>query len=233
VTDAFHKFPHTPHLLWLGRGIPRDDKILSTHEARAFLDGAVILEEKVDGANLGFSVGPDGRIRPQSRGNYLAPGRSHAQWNPLWSWLAERKEALAAALGRDLMLFGEWCYARHTIPYTALPAWFLAFDVYERASGRFWSVERRNVLAQSLGIQSIPEVFRGRLSLGQVPGLIGPSPLGAPRMEGVYLRCECDGLLQQRAKVVGAEFKQQIEEHWSRRALIPNRLRCLVVEVPH
>ena len=118
MTGAFHKFPHTPHLLWLGEGTPREDKILSSSEARAFLDGTVIVEEKVDGANLGLSVGPDGRVRAQSRGNYLAPGRCHAQWSPLWLWLAQREEALAKALGSELMLFGEWAYALHTIAYT-------------------------------------------------------------------------------------------------------------------
>lgn len=226
MSDAFHKFPHTPHLLWLGEGAPREDKRLSTGEAREFLEGPVIVEEKVDGANLGLSLGPDGRVRAQSRGNYLAPGRSHAQWNPLWPWLAQREESLATALGGKLMLFGEWTYALHTIAYTSLPAWFLAFDIYEPESDRFWSVARRDALVEKLGIHTVPEVFRGRLALNQVAGLIGPSHAGAPRMEGLYLRREKDGYLQQRAKVVGAEFKQQIEEHWTRRALVANRLRA-------
>lgn len=229
----FHKFPHTPHLLWLGEGSPREDKLLSPGEAQVFLATSVVAEEKVDGANLGLSIGPDGRIRAQSRGSYLAPGRSHAQWNLLWPWIAQREQSLAAALGRGLMLFGEWCYALHTIPYLELTDWLLAFDVYEQASGRFWSSERRNALAHELGLHTAPEVFRGRLALNQVPGLIGRSALGAPRMEGVYFRRERDGLLERRAKVVGAEFKQQLDEHWTRRALVTNRLRTSRLEVPH
>lgn len=222
MPDAFHKFPHTPHLLWLGEGTPREDKLLTTGEARTFLEGDLIVEEKVDGANIGLSVGPDGRVRAQSRGNYLAPGRCHAQWNPLWPWLAQREETLVKALGGELVLFGEWAYALHTVAYTDLPSWFLAFDVYEPANDRFWSVARRNTLAETLGLYTVPEVFRGHLVLNQVAGLIGPSHFGAPRMEGLYLRRERDGYLQQRAKVVGAEFKQQIEEHWTRRALVSN-----------
>ena len=229
----FHKFPHTPHLLWLGEGSPREDKLLSPGEAQAFLETSVVAEEKVDGANLGLSIGPDGRIRAQSRGSYLAPGRSHAQWNLLWPWLAQREQSLAATLGRGLMLFGEWCYALHTIPYFELPDWLLAFDVYEQATGRFWSSNRRNALAHELGLHTTPEVFRGRLTLNQVPGLIGRSALGAPRMEGVYFRQERDGLLYRRAKVVGAEFKQQIDEHWTRRTLATNRLRTSTPEVSH
>ena len=72
MTNVFHKFPHTPHMLWLGTGSPRDDKVLNPAEVTEFLSGEVIVEEKVDGANLGLSLGPDGRVRAQSRGNYLA-----------------------------------------------------------------------------------------------------------------------------------------------------------------
>src|SRR5882724_5119213 len=76
MSDVFHIFPPTPHLLWLGAGSPRDDKMLTSAEIADFLSDEVIVEEKVDGANLGLSLGPDGRVRAQSRGNYLAPGRS-------------------------------------------------------------------------------------------------------------------------------------------------------------
>ena len=224
MSETFHKFPHTPHLLWLGEGTPREDKILPPGDARAFLEGPVIVEEKVDGANLGLSIGPDGRVRAQSRGNYLAPGRSHAQWNPLWPWLAQREQALVNALGDELMLFGEWAYALHTISYSSLPAWFLAFDIYEPKNDRFWSVANRNTLAEQLGMETVPEVFRGRLAMNQVAGLIGASLVGAPRMEGLYLRHETNGYLKQRSKVVSADFKQRSEEHWTRRALVANRL---------
>lgn len=224
MTESFHKFPHTPHLVWLGEGSPRADKLLSRAEANAFLRQEILVEEKVDGANLGLSVGADGRIRAQSRGDYLAPGRSHAQWNPLWPWLARQEKRLADALGHELMLFGEWCYARHTVPYARLPDWFLLFDVFEPATGVFWSCDHRNALAEELGLCTVPKLFQGRLTLQKVPNLIGPSAVGALRMEGIYLRRESSVHLMARAKVVGVEFKQQIEEHWSRRPLLPNKL---------
>jgi len=224
MTDAFHKFPHTPHLLWLGAGSPRDDKVLRPAEVVEFLSGEVIVEEKVDGANLGISVGPDRRVRAQSRGNYLASGRSHAQWNPLWPWLAERRDILENGLSGSLMLFGEWCYAKHTVPYDALPDWFLGFDIFQVASRRFWSVERRNAWLHERGLVSVPEVKRGRFQLKQVPSLLAASSVGLIPMEGIYLRRDQDGWLQARAKVVSTAFQQQIEEHWTRRPVTPNQL---------
>ncbi len=224
MTEAFHKFPHTPHLLWLGDGSPRDDKVLKPAEVSDFLSGEVIIEEKVDGANLGLSLGRDDRVRAQSRGNYLAPGRSHAQWNLLWPWLAERRADLEAGLRSGLLLYGEWCYARHTVPYDSLPDWFLGFDIFEFASRRFWSVDRRNAWLQEQGLASVPEVKRGQLQLRQVASLIGNSAVGHVSMEGIYLRREQGGRLLARAKVVSAAFKQQAEEHWTRRAVFPNQL---------
>ncbi len=224
MTEAFHKFPHTPHLLWLGDGSPRDDKLLKPAEVSDFLSGEVIIEEKVDGANLGLSLGRDNRVRAQSRGNYLAPGRSHPQWNLLWPWLAERRADLEAGLRGGLLLYGEWCYARHTVPYDSLPDWFLGFDIFEFASRRFWSVDRRNAWLQERGLASVPEVKRGQLQPRQVASLIGNSAVGHVPMEGIYLRREQGGRLLARAKVVSAAFKQQVEEHWTRRVVVPNQL---------
>jgi hypothetical protein len=44
MTDFF-RFPHTPHLAWLGEGSPRDDKVLLPNEVAALLAGNVVVEE--------------------------------------------------------------------------------------------------------------------------------------------------------------------------------------------
>jgi ATP-dependent RNA circularization protein (DNA/RNA ligase family) len=229
MNEDFHKFPHTPHLLWLGNGTPRDDKVFKAHEIAEFLSDDVVVEEKVDGANLGISLGPDGRLRPQSRGNYLAPGRSHAQWNPLWPWLAEHRERLEEGLRGGLLVYGEWCYAKHTVPYDGLPDWFLGFDIFEVATGRFWSVDRRNGWLRERELIPVPELKRGRVQLNQVASFMGTSRVGRVPMEGIYLRREQEGCLQARAKVVSTAFKQQIEEHWTRRSVVPNQLASVHV----
>ena len=70
MTDFF-RFPHTPHLAWLGPDTPRDDKVLAPAEAQALLADEVVVEEKLDGANLGLSLAPDGGLCAQNRGQYL------------------------------------------------------------------------------------------------------------------------------------------------------------------
>ena len=162
----FLKFPHTPHLAWLAPGQPRGDKILSPDAAAQFLNGDVVVEEKVDGTNVGFSL-LDGTVVVQSRGQYVRRP-AHPQFEPLWPWLTHRQAAIAGALGSDLVLFGEWCYAVHSVHYQALPDWFLGFDVYDRGVRRFWSVARRNELLHRIGLFSVPELGRGHYDTGDL-----------------------------------------------------------------
>lgn len=223
MTD-FYRFPHTPHLAWLGPGAPREDKVLDAKEARAFLAADVLVEEKVDGSNLGFSVDAHGILRAQNRGTYLNLESTSGQWKPLKRWLSTRRFGLVEALTADLILFGEWCYAVHSVRYTHLPDWFLVFDVYERAAGKFWSAARRNQLARELDLAVVPELGRGRFDLDGLKGLLGQSRLTDGPAEGLYVRREQDGHLLQRAKLVGAEFVQNIDEHWSKRRLEPNQV---------
>lgn len=221
----FYRFPHTPHLAWLGTGSPRDDKVLAPAEANVLLSGNVTVEEKLDGANLGFSVGPNRALRVQNRGQYLHAPFS-GQFTRLASWLPAREAALAEALGESLILFGEWCTARHSLNYTELPDWFLAFDVYDRKEGRFWSTIKRNMLTRQLGICIVPQILTRKATLDDLKAMIlnQRSRFCSGSLEGVIIRREDADFLESRAKLVHPEFTQAITEHWSRRGMEWNRL---------
>lgn len=222
--NPFFRFPHTPHLAWLAPGRPRDDKVLAPTEVAELLSGEVVVEEKVDGANLGFSVDAQGILQGQNRGSYVSLDAPQGQWKPLKRWLQPRRHALAEALTPDLVLFGEWCYAAHSVRYSRLPDWFLAFDVYDRDKAEFWSSERRNAFVRQLDIAAVPELGRGHFSIDALKRLMGHSQLTDSLLEGLYVRREASGQLHARAKLVGAEFVQAIDEHWSKRQLLPNQL---------
>lgn len=224
MTDFF-RFPQTQHLAWLGAGVPRDDKVLTNAEAQAFLTHTVVLEEKVDGANLGFSVGANGEVRAQNRGQYLARPFT-GQFSRLNAWLAMREEALSDALGEHLMLFGEWVAAVHSLEYAELPDYFLVFDVYDRLERRFWSTTRRNVLAGQLGLRPIQQLGAGHFSLHSLRQRIDAtqSTYRDGVCEGIYLRYEDANWLQDRAKLVHPDFVQSMGEHWRARALRWNTL---------
>ena len=163
-------------------------------------------------------------VAEQNRGDYI-DGRALPQFKPLSAWLAPREEALREALGDGLILFGEWCFARHTVAYDALPDWFLAFDVYDRAAGRFWSRERREALVRRAGLASVPPLGAGLFDRKGIENLMGASQLGSVLVEGAYLRWDTGDWLGARAKVVRRGWVQPNEDHWARRAIEPNRLR--------
>jgi hypothetical protein len=220
----FFRFPRTPHLAWLGEGQPRDDKVLSANEVRDILAHEVVVEEKVDGANVGFSVDEHGSLRAQNRGTFLSSEACHPQFKPLFRWVEPRRDALADALFPDLMLFGEWCYAVHSVRYTKLSDWFLAFDVYDRRRDEFWSAARRDNLVHRLGLALVPRLAAGRFDLGGIKCLLGQSKLSDGPAEGLYVRRDEGNRLVARAKLVRPEFVEGIEEHWSGRTLRTNLL---------
>ncbi len=60
--------------------------------------------------------------------------------------------------------------------------------------------------------------------MGSLETLLGHSRLTEGPAEGLYVRCQRNGVLQARAKLVRAEFVQSTGEHWSERRLEQNQL---------
>mmetsp|Transcript_15524 Transcript_15524/g.22902 ORF Transcript_15524/g.22902 Transcript_15524/m.22902 type:complete len:201 (+) Transcript_15524:583-1185(+) len=135
------KFPRTAHLIDMGASTP-DDIISSSVGLEHICDGrtSVIVEEKVDGANLGISLCPrTGKLLAQNRSHYIS-SNEHAQFSRLAEWLSEHEQALKELLqttSNELILYGEWMAARHSIPYHNLPGLFIAFDLYDKTKQKF------------------------------------------------------------------------------------------------
>ena len=221
----FFRFPHTAHIAWLGQGAPRDDKVLSPDAVAVLLSGDVVAEEKLDGANLGLFLASDGSVRAQNRGQYLV--EPHAgQFARLSAWLVQHNDALRAVLKPNQMLFGEWCAARHSLDYAALPDWFLLFDVYDRDAGRFWSTSRRDALAREAGLITAPQMLHGTTTVRSLTQLVttAPSRYRNGALEGIVIRRESVEWCESRAKLVRPDFTQAIDTHWRKRALEWNRI---------
>lgn len=228
MTD-FVRFPSTPYLVRPEGFDVRDDKVLEPAEREELLSRKLHVEEKIDGQNLGISCGEDG-LRFQARGSYVQPGGRH--FRGLATWVEPRRRRLTDALGEELVLFGEWCTVTHSISYDALPDWFLIFDVYEKPAGRFWDPETRDALAEDLGLFTVPYIDTGHFTLDDLQGLIRPSSVGHELMEGVVVRTDPSEPVQERAKLVRADFVQQIDQHWMTDQHTMNRLSVGGPQVP-
>ena len=97
--SEFFRFPHTPHLAWLGEGEPRDDKLLAPSEVEALLADEVLVEEKLDGANLGISWGDEGQLRVQNRG--ASPEAPHRGQFPRFNQWLKQHPALCQQIARE------------------------------------------------------------------------------------------------------------------------------------
>lgn len=223
--DGFFKFPRTPHLWWPLDRLPRDDHVIALADVQDLLSTDIVVEEKIDGANIGLSLDENGAIRAQNRGSWIEPGAS-SQFQPLWSWISRRRAALSEVLQFGRILFGEWCFAMHSVRYNRLPDWFLGFDIYDRTARRFWSTPRRNTILELAGISPVPTLFSGRSTLAELKHVLMSerSRVGAGQLEGLYIRHEGPDWLDARAKLVRPEFLTAIDKHWSSRPFETNEL---------
>ena len=227
------KFPRTHHVLNTGgSAVSRDDLVMPKSEASSFFDGKtfVVAEEKVDGANLGFSLTRDHTILCQNRSHYINP-QSHTQFRPLAGWLEQHSWALCQLLEPEHeILFGEWLVARHSVAYTKLPAYFMAFDIFDKRTRSFVTVEERDRRLLGLGIPSVRTLVKRTFSSeDDLLSLLEERSAytDGKYVEGAYLRIEGDGKCIQRGKIVRPDFVQHIDDrgHWINAQVVKNGVR--------
>jgi hypothetical protein len=231
----FVKYPRTPHLF--GSKGTDDDKHLSEAESIRFIDdGSLIVEEKVDGTNVGIHFTESGELALQCRGHLITEGM-HPQYDLFKQWATVKSPLLKERLASRYILFGEWLYARHSVHYRRLPHYFFEFDIYDKYERAFLSLERRVELLRNTAIQTVPVLSVGSLKRKELEALIGPSAFDSEfenpitgrtdnLMEGLYLRTEKNGFVTGRAKFVRPEFVEKIKQstHWQQQVMVPNRL---------
>ena len=222
--NNFYKFPSTPYLIASIDQDLRFDKIMDIEERNLLLSHEISIEEKVDGANLGISFDKDGSFVLQNRGSYIT-SPFLGQWKHLDTWLKNKENDLFYLLGFRYILFGEWCYAVHSLKYHKLPDWFIAFDLFDRDEKKYLSVNDRDQFLESLQITTVPRLGKGKFTLNQLNELMKKkSSYSDQIVEGIYLRWDEGKWLKKRAKMVRYGFVQNIKEHWTSKPLETNRL---------
>jgi hypothetical protein len=234
--DDFIKYPRTPHLF--GSTGTDDDKHLDEADSERFIaDESLIVEEKIDGTNVGLHFSSAGELVLQCRGHLITEGM-HPQYDLFKQWAAVKRLVLEEQLEDRFILFGEWVYARHSVHYRQLTHYFFEFDIYDKQSRAFLSLERRLDRLAGTGIETVPVLHTGAIDRERLQKLIGPSLFDSqfhnpqtnrvdPLMEGLYLRTEAGGAVSGRAKFVRPEFVEKVKQstHWQYQEMVPNLLR--------
>ncbi len=239
VNPPLLKYPRTPHVE--GSRLQAGDDDLARVAFDEIADRALVIEEKVDGANAALSFGDDGTLLLQSRGHYLSGGPREVHFDRFKQWAHLHATAWFARLGARYIVYGEWLYAKHTIFYDALPSYFLEFDVFDRSQGDYLSTPRRRELLAGTDIVSVPVLHTGRVARADaLAAHIGPSRFKSQawrerladatrgrgldveravretdpsdEMEGLYIKVEDDGRVVQRLKWVRASFLAAVSQ---------------------
>jgi hypothetical protein len=178
--ETLRKYPRTPHLE--GSRLQPGDEDLSAVPFAEVRGRPLVVEEKVDGANVGLSFSETGDLCLQSRGHFLTGGPRERHFALLKTWANLNVDALWERLGTRFVAYGEWLFARHTVFYDALPHYLLEFDVLDRETGHFLSTPRRRALWAGSPVRSVPVVHEGPLaSRRALEALVQASLYKSPR----------------------------------------------------
>lgn len=170
----------------------------------------VVVEEKLDGANVTLWLDRD--HRPRGAGRSGPTGRDRAgQFGRLRAWIAENDLRVRCLLGTDRLVFGEWLWLTHSVPYDRLPDYFVVLDV---TSGEGWCpISERDEFAKAANLPVPPRLFEGVLgNRGALTALVTTSQYGSKLAEGVVLR---DTQTGERCKWVSPTFVQADDSSWN------------------
>lgn len=141
-------------------------------------------------------------------------------------------------ISAGLSVFAEYCYAVHSIAYDALPGYVLVFGVRDDGDGTFWSWGETTMLADELGLPTVPLLYRGAFPNvtsfeAQTKALAAQaSVFGGPR-EGVVARLAGaipgEAFGRSVAKWVRRDHVQT-DDHWLHQAVVPQRLGAAPAE---
>jgi hypothetical protein len=215
------KYNRTFHVPW-SPGATSDDKIASSIDS--LLNKPIVITEKMDGSNTSLE-----------REGCFARTHANAPTHPSFDALKALHAVCKWQIPENIQLFGEWCFAVHSIEYVELPHYFLLFNVRDLNNNTWASWEEVKLWAEEIQLNTVPVLFEGTVTsekeLQQIIDsfMIKPSACGGIR-EGIVVRIQ-DSFTDQAfpqsiMKCVRANHVQT-SEHWKNQEIIKNKLRIV------
>lgn len=220
VNMSSPKYNRTFHLPY-SKGATNDDKIASN--VNNLINVPIVITEKLDGSNTSL----------EALGCFA---RTHAgpPTHKSFDGLKSLHGAIKHLIPLNLQIFGEWCYALHSIPYDSLPGYFLTFGIRELKEEPLWySWEEVEEWAKELQIPTVPVLWKGKVSSEKelqelIEGLVKqPSVYGTIR-EGVVIRLAGEFKDIDFSKYVLKWVREnhvQTSVHWKDQEIVKNKLK--------
>lgn len=233
------KYPRTKHIK--GSNIQHGDEDLKQISFNEIKNKYLVIEEKIDGANVAVSFSNQKELLLQSRGHYLTGGYREHHYNLFKQWANIHSEALFKILNTRYIMYGEWMYAKHAIYYDNLPHYFLEFDIYDKETNKFLDTETRHKMLKNSPVVSVPVLGSGffncmedilkylgksnyitkdyfkhleqdAIKLKLDPNQVFKQSDCSMLMEGLYIKVEENGEVLLRAKYVRNTYSQSIQD---------------------
>ncbi|MGG4342165.1 RNA ligase family protein [Paenibacillus lautus] len=139
------KYPKTMHLPW-SRGYTDDDKILRSTDH--FTGQEVVITEKMDGENT--------TMYP----NFIHARSLDSKDHPSRHYVKTLHGGIQFLIPEGYRLCGENVYAKHSLSYSALPAYYMLFSVWNEYNVCL-SWDETEAWAERLGLVTVPVLYRG------------------------------------------------------------------------
>lgn len=200
---------------------PRGKFMLSSEEIKQLLNGNVVIEEKMDGANVGIIRHKSG-FHLQKRGSLVGQSE-HEQFGFFHNWANHQNYEKIMALPIGHIVYGELMFAVHSIYYDKLPDYVLVFDVWD--GERYLKYDERAEFCSKHGLSQVPLISRGNYSKLQVEQMVPSQSQYGDVAEGIVVKRYTKNSYY-RAKIVRPEFIKQMEEsdHWMKYSVKRNKL---------
>ncbi len=207
------KYPRTFHLPWSPGGT-NDDK--RCPDVDALIGHEIVVTEKCDGSNLTYT-----------RQHVFSRSHSGPPAHPSFALAKATHARICGLIDENLSIFCEYCFAVHSIEYNALPDYSLVFGVRDDEKSQWWSWDMVELAASSLGLPTVPVLFRGVVptakALEELTNRLAaqPSRFGTTR-EGVVVRRTDAFEDAQFSRMVAKWVRHdhiQTDEHWSHQAI--------------
>lgn len=209
-----YKYPRTPHLPW-SPGCTNDDRVLA--DTSCFVGKHIVVTLKMDGENTTLYS------------DHLHARSVDSKDHPSRHWIKSLWGQKRWLINKGLRVCGENLYARHSISYDDLEAFFLVFSIWvEEACMPYWATRD---LCDAMGFVHVPVIYNGfwltKEDGHDMQEFLTNRFADYPDHEGYVIRNYNDFELKDFGtnvvKYVRANHVQT-DTHWMHKPVIPNTL---------
>lgn len=223
-------YPSTRHLPHKPNTAANDSVASEVEASIIFTANDVEVTEKMDGSNCAMAL-IDGHPVIRNRDHILSKGyvkdtAAKKQFASVFNWFYVH-QSLFEKLNhyRPVGVYGEWMIAQHGMAYDTLPAWFLAYELYDWEAGQFLEpIATRNLLWE-VGFPAVPLIFTGPVaSYQQLEDWANQESdfSKGKKREGIYVKIGDGRYNVGRFKMVRQGFKQG--ELWNPKKFNKNKI---------